>query len=381
MPQLTHDRFRRLATLLAVASVFWAGSVRAGDLPATRPLLEGLNRETQTLFKEVAGSIVRVELPLGDRLTGGLDDPLAKWAGQLDPQTRQKLEDLHRHAPDNTYHSVEIRATTNPSGAPGGGDVGGAAASGGAAGSHIILSLSRFTPNAIGLVFDDQQHLLIPRFVEKDAFDGPVPLALGDGRLATATFVGSDRLADLTVLKLQDVKARPATLAPGKPDPGTLLLVMSLNPAANRLAVWEGWEPDFAAVINIDGGIAGFTKGGRFCSAVAAKPVVAELIDHGWVRRAFLGVAIQSVLPNDPQRQLNPALGTTPALRVNDVIGGSAAQRGGLEPGDLILTLAGESVGDAPSFAAAIANRRGKTDMTLLRGTRCVTVSVDLQVQ
>jgi S1-C subfamily serine protease len=370
MPRLTHVRFRDLAVLLSVALALWAVAatniaVLAGDPPATRPLLDGLNRETQTLFKEVAGSIVRVQLPLGNRLAGTSDDPRAKWAGRLDPQTRQRLEELHLHAPDNTYHSVEIRSSTAPSA----GDAG-----------AVILTLSRFVPNAIGLVFDDQQHLLIPHFVDKSAFDGPVPLALGDGRLATATFVGSDRLADLTVLKLQDVKANPAMLSPGKPDPGTLLLIMSLNPAANRLTVWEGWEPDFAAVVNIDGGIAGFTKGGRFFCANAAKPAVAELIDHGWVRRAILGVGVQSVAPNDPQRQEDATLGTTPAIRIDEVIPGSAAQQAGLQPGDLILSLGGEAVGDVPSLAAAIANRRGKTDMTILRAAQRLTLTVDLQV-
>jgi S1-C subfamily serine protease len=366
MQRLTQVRFRRLAALLAVAPALWAVAVWAGDLATTRPILDGLNRETQTLFKEVAGSIVRVQLPIGSRLSGAAEDPLAKWAGRLDAQTRQRLEELHLHAPDSTYHSVEVRSTTQPAGGDGG---------------TVILTLSRFVPNAIGLVFDDQQHLLIPHFVDKTAFDGPVPLALGDGRLATATFVASDRLSDLTVLKLQDVKAQPATLGPGKPDPGTLLLVISLNPAANRLTVWEGWEPDFAAVVNIDGGIAGFTKNGRFFCATAARPVVAELIDHGWVRRAFLGVGIATVVPNDPQRQANPALGATPAIRINDVIPGSAAQQGGLLPGDLILTLAGQSVGDAPGFAAAIANRRGRTVMTVLRDTQRLDITVDLQVQ
>jgi len=369
MPRWTHVRFPRLAALLAVAVAFWVAAakipVAAGDLPATRPLLDELNRETQTLFKEVAGSIVRVQLPVGNGSSAASDDPLAKWAGRLDPQTRQKLEEIRRHAPDNTYGTVELRSTTQPTS----GDAG-----------AVILTLSRFVPNAIGLVFDDQQHLLIPHFVDKDAFDGPVPLALGDGRLATATFVGSDRLADLTVLKLQDVKAKPATLSAGKPGPGTLLLMMSLNPAANRLTVWEGWEPDFAAVVNIDGDIAGFTKGGRFFCAAAAKPVVAELIDHGWVRRAFLGVGVQPVLPNDPQRQQDTTLGTTPAIRINDVIPGSAAQRGGLLPGDLILSLGGQPVGDVPSLAAAIANRHGKIDLTLLRATQRLTLTVDLQV-
>jgi S1-C subfamily serine protease len=364
MDRLTQLRWRRLAAVLVVAPALWAATAWAADLPATRPILDALNRETQTLFKDVAGSIVRVQLPLG-RIAGGADDPLAKWAGRLDPQTRQRLEELHLHAPDNPYHSVEVRSATQPSDGQGG---------------TVILTLSRFVPNAVGLVFDEQQHLVIPHFVDKSAFDAPVPVALGDGRLATATFVASDKLADVTVLQLHDIKAKPATLSAAKPVPGTLLLVMSLNPAANRLTVWEGWEPDFAALVNIDGGIAGFCKGGRYFSAVAARPVVADLIDYGLVRRAFLGVGVEPVPPNDPQRQADAALGTIPAIRIREVIPDSAAQRGGLLPGDLILALAGQPVGDAPSFAAAIANRRGNTVMTVLRDTQRLAITVDLQV-
>jgi S1-C subfamily serine protease len=61
------------------------------------------------------------------------------------------------------------------------------------------------------------------------------------------------------------------------------------------------------------------------------------------------------------------------------VIAGSAAEQAGLRQDDLILSLAGESVGDPQSFAAAIANRRGKTEITILRQGQKHVVNVDLQ--
>ena len=45
--------------------------------------------------------------------------------------------------------------------------------------------------------------------------------------------------------------------------------------------MWEGWEPDVSTLVNIDGTIAGFTKGGHFISAAACSPVVQELMAHG----------------------------------------------------------------------------------------------------
>src|ERR1700683_1420803 len=145
MPRESPINFRQFPALVAVLPVLWAMGVWAEDLPTTRPLLEGLNRETQTLFKEVAGSIVRVQLPVGRNLMGAPDDPLAKWAGRLDAPTRQRGEELRVHAPASTYHAGHVPSTPHPAGADGG---------------TVILTLSRFVPNAIGLVFDDQQHLL-----------------------------------------------------------------------------------------------------------------------------------------------------------------------------------------------------------------------------
>ncbi len=340
------------------------------DTPTTRPLLSEMNRETQQLFRQVASSIVRVQMPLPTAVSPVPDDPLSKWADRLDPQSLARLVELQRRAPGTSIATAEIRPTTAPS------------SSQPTVGQRvIILRLDRFSPNGIGIVLDDKNHLLIPRYVDAAACAFPIPVAIGDGRYATATFIASDRQTDLTLLKLHGVKARAAVISSDKIEPGALLLVMSLNPAANRLTVWEGWEPDVAALVNIDGSIAGFTKGGRFLSAGACSPVVAELMDHGYVRRAILGVFVNRVAPDDPDRRRYPALGATPALRIEQVIPGSAAERAGLQPDDLLISLGGQSVGDGPAFAAAIANRRGRTDVDILRNGQLHQAIVDLQVQ
>ena len=346
---------------------------QTADLPTSRPLLDELNRETQTLFKQIAPSIVRVQLPMPTNLSVSPDDPLAKWANRLDPASLARLEEIERGSPGTPYATAEIHPTTAPSStqpvveqAP----------------HVIVLRLDRFSPNGIGIVLDDENHLLIPRYVDQAACQFPIPVSIGDGRWATASFVASDRQADLTLLRVNGkVTTKSAMVSANTPQAGTLLLVMSLNPASNRLAVWEGWEPDVSTLVNIDGTIAGFTKGGHFLSAAACAPVVSELIEHGVVRRAFLGVVIDTVAPDDPERQLNSALGVTPALRIKQIIPGSPAERAGLQSEDLILALAGQSVGDAPAFAAAIANRRGNTRIDVLRKGQRHVVNVVLQVE
>jgi S1-C subfamily serine protease len=349
----------------------WAGAQTTDS--STRPLLDQLNRETQALFKEVAPSIVRVQMPLPTNLVLPPNDPLSKWASRLDPESLRRLAEVQRDLSGTSYATAEIRPTTR------------AAATSGAEVSQqaphiIVLRLDRLTPNGIGVVLDNQNHLLIPRFVDKAACQFPIPVSIGDGRWAAATFVASDAQADLTILQLNtQIKTKPVTISSENPEPGALLLVMSLNPAANRLAVWEGWEPDVATLVNVDGSIAGFTKGGHYLSAAACSPVVRELMAHGIVRRAFLGVVVDAVGSDDPARQQNPTLGATPALKIEQVIPGSAAERAGLQQDDLILSLAGESVGDGQSFAAAIANRRGNTEILVLRNGQKHVVNAVLQ--
>ena len=343
----------------------------SADSPTTRPLLDELNHETETLFKEVAPSIVRVELPMPSNLLLPPDDPLSKWEGKLDPDSLRRLEEL-RGMSGGSLATAEIRPAQSAI-PPTTQEIA-------EQGTHIIvMRVDRVTPNGIGVVLDDKNHLLIPRFVDKAACQGPVPVAIGEGRWATATFVESDPQADVTLLQLNThIKTKPATISTDNPPMGALLLVMSLNPGANRLAVWEGWEPDVSALVNTDGSIAGFTKEGHYLSAAACQPVAQELIDLGYVRRAILGVIVDAVGPDDPVRQSNPGLGATPALRIDQVITGSAADRAGLQQEDLILSLAGESVGDPHAFAAAIANRRGDTPIMILRNGQQHVVDVNL---
>jgi S1-C subfamily serine protease len=78
---------------------------------------------------------------------------------------------------------------------------------------------------------------------------------------------------------------------------------------------------------------------------------------------------------------VTPKLGQKPALRVEDVRRGSAAAEAGIQRGDLILSIAGLTVGDPASFAAAIANKSGKTPLTILRSGEVIELSVELKPQ
>jgi hypothetical protein len=285
------------------------------------------------------------------------------------------LQDIWSHAPQNSIVRIDIHpaSSTQPqlAAAQNGGQADGQA------GGQILLRIPAFTPNGIGFVLDADQHLVIPCFVDPAEFHGPIRVQMGDERMATATFVGSDEKTNLTVLKLRDVLGKPAKLNAAAPEPGTLLMVISLNPALNRLAVWPGWAPDFATIITDDGHVAGFTNGGRFFLAGDYQPVVHELITFGQVRRPVLGVVVEEVDDRDPQRA-DPALGNTPALRIIETLPGYPATLAGIKKGDLILGLGDQPAGDKFLFSAVLARQQGKTDITIFRDHAQMHFTLDL---
>jgi S1-C subfamily serine protease len=52
-----------------------------------------------------------------------------------------------------------------------------------------------------------------------------------------------------------------------------------------------------------------------------------------------------------------------------------------LQPGDFILSLAGEEIEDIPTFAAALANKSGPTELMILRDGQPRKIVVALKVQ
>ena len=116
------------------------------------------------------------------------------------------------------------------------------------------------------------------------------------------------------------------------------------------------------------------------CFAVAANTasfVLGELVRHGRVRRAFIGIsAQQTAIPARRRRAVD--LVQESAVMVATVESGSAADRAGLKPGDIVLRLDGE-ISPAPTISSArsLARRIGKSvALDVLRGFERLTVSL-----
>jgi S1-C subfamily serine protease len=116
------------------------------------------------------------------------------------------------------------------------------------------------------------------------------------------------------------------------------------------------------------------------CFAVAAntaKFVLGELVRHGRVRRAFIGVAAQhTAIP----RRLRHAAGITQerAVMIASVEPDSAAARAGLKAGDILLGLDGTVIAGADDLVRALTGETiGKTViLDVLRGTERLAVSL-----
>jgi hypothetical protein len=416
-------RFYSLSILLALSLVC---AVRGEEPPrrsdgGTRPLLKQLNEETQSLYREVQAGVVRVQLPppkwagapLAER-----ENPVHKWQGELNPAVKQKLEEEQKNAARGQYQritgsvekaatppttqsaatqhvgawtisnhgndEVEFRPSGNGAGdlhldAGGGLTPDGQIIGGGGRVDVNVVPGGSFTPNNIGLLLDQEGHILVPICVEKESFDPEgVHVMVGQGQMATAHFVGSDRQTNITILKLEKPLGIPVKLAKEHPQEGTLTMFLSPNSGVGRLLIWTNELRDWGVVVNMDGGVYGFTRQGQFLSASACKPAVAQLIKNGTVQRPKIGVAIAEVPRNDPARENDAALGAQPAVRVTEIAPNSPAAGAGLKVGDLILHLNDQPVGDPSGFAAAMSDESGKASVKLLRDGREQTLTVDL---
>jgi S1-C subfamily serine protease len=115
------------------------------------------------------------------------------------------------------------------------------------------------------------------------------------------------------------------------------------------------------------------------CFAVAANTasfVLGELVRHGRVRRAFIGISAQQMAI--PRRLRRAGLMQNSAVMVGSVDGGSAADRAGLKAGDILLSLDGTVIAGADDLIRALTGEKiGRTvALDILRGTERLTIAL-----
>ncbi len=115
------------------------------------------------------------------------------------------------------------------------------------------------------------------------------------------------------------------------------------------------------------------------CFAVAANTasfVLGELVRHGRVRRAFIGISAQQMMI--PRRLRRAGLMQDSAVMVGTIETGGAAERAGLQAGDILLTLDGAAMTGADDLIRALTGEKigKKVAVEVLRGESRLTVSL-----
>lgn len=240
--------------------------------------------------------------------------------------------------------------------------------------------------------------------------DDDLAVGLPDGNRASATLVGRDPSTDLAVLRADASGLQPPrwiesdalrvgqlVLALGRPGQTVQATLGVVSAAGSTWRTPAGGEidryvqtdvvmyPGFSGgpLVGAEGAVLGLNTSALLNGISVAVPsttlrgVVATLLEHGHVRRGFLGVGAQPVrLPEPLAEQLNQET----ALLLVTVEPDSPASRAGLLMGDTIVGLDGERVRHMDDLQALLSGSRvGHTvPVKIVRGGQVQTLDVTI---
>lgn len=224
--------------------------------------------------------------------------------------------------------------------------------------------------------------------------DEEIEIGLADGRSATAALVGRDPGSDLALLRIEAGGLEPLprsfaeprvghlTLAIGRPGPSGAMASLGVITAVGGPLRFRGGHaieryvradvamlPGFSGgpLVDSSGGLIGLNSstlghaGQLTVPASSIDATIATLLEHGRVRRGYLGIGAQGVrLPDALVRALDN--GQEQGLLVVSVEPGGPADAAGLILGDVILSIDGDQVGQVEQLQERLTGDRvGKT--------------------
>ena len=246
-----------------------------------------------------------------------------------------------------------------------------------------------------------------------DGHDGDLRARLVDGRETPLAVVGADPLSDLAVLRAEEGDLPPAELgdadrlevgqlvvAIGNPlgfaGSVTAGVVSALGralpvggPRARRV-VEDVIQTDAALnpgnsggaladsrsrVVGVNTAVAGVGLGLAVPVNATTRGIIAALMGEGRVRRAYVGIAGG---PRPLPPRVAAELGRDRAIEVVEVVAGSPAERAGLRPEDLIVTVDGRDVTDVGDLQRLMTSERIGREVALgvVRGGTRVPVAI-----
>ncbi|MBU0807436.1 MAG: trypsin-like peptidase domain-containing protein [Gammaproteobacteria bacterium] len=240
------------------------------------------------------------------------------------------------------------------------------------------------------VIMSPEGYLLTNNHVVADA--DQIVVALKDGRETLARLIGSDPETDLAVLKIDlpdlpfiilgrsdNIRIGDVSLAIGNPFGVGQTVTMGIISATGRNQLGLNTYEDFiqtdaainpgnsgGALVDAYGNLIGintaiFSKSGGSQGIGFAIPVklamevMQAIIEHGQVIRGWLGIEVQ---PLTPELAESFGLEGRPGIIVAGIYRDGPAQKAGLQPGDLILRIAGEAASDGRSSMNQVARAK-----------------------
>jgi serine protease DegQ len=263
-----------------------------------------------------------------------------------------------------------------------------------------------------GVIVSPDGYILTNNHVIESA--DAIQVVLADGRKAAAKVVGTDPETDLAVIRI-DAKSLPVivlghadqarvgdvVLAIGNPFGVGQTVTMGIISALGRNNLHINHFENFiqtdaainfgnsgGALIDSDGNLLGINSaiysqtGGSvgigFAIPVStAKTVMDAIIKHGQVVRGWIGIETQDITPELAE---SFGLARDKGPIIAGVVRNGPADRAGIQPGDILLTVAGAPVGSTSEMLNLIAQLTPgrKATMTLIRKNRESTVEVSV---
>ncbi|MEM6313920.1 MAG: PDZ domain-containing protein, partial [Planctomycetota bacterium] len=234
------------------------------------------------------------------------------------------------------------------------------------------------------VLLDEAGHLIVPHVLPDRVYD--VTFA---GEQVSASFVKSDVLSAMTILKLSRVPADAEVMrvARQRPRLAELSVVLPPDGGAGRLVVWHGAPREKAladglviVVADAEGeqtraAIAGFVCNNEFRPLDLAQVVATQIAAGQPVQRARLGLLVGVVTPSGaaadrvPGQVFPDAQNIKPrtSLVVLRVLPESAAEAAGVRQGDQVLAFNGRPVSNLAEFASILADTREQATLSVLR--------------
>ena len=261
-----------------------------------------------------------------------------------------------------------------------------------------------------GVIVSADGYILTNNHVVDAADD--IEVALTDGRKAAAKVVGTDPETDLAVIKValaklpvivlgqaEQARVGDVVLAIGNPFGVGQTVTMGIISALGRNNLHINHFENFiqtdaainfgnsgGALIDTNGNLLGINSaiysqtGGSvgigFAIPVStAKSIMEEIIRTGHVVRGWIGVESQEITPELAE---SFGLGKQSGAIIAGIVRNGPADRAGIRPGDILLSVQGKPVADTNDMLNLIAQLPpgGKAKMTVLRKSRETTFDV-----